>query len=93
MENTGKSEVAWRLELIKQQYEAAQRGFSGLAQGSARHIFISARMQSIGRIHQELQRMVGPEEAIRLVAETLQEHNGKGNNQETGLPKIDEKGH
>jgi hypothetical protein len=93
MENTSKSEVAWRLELIKQQYEAAQRGFSGLAQGSARHIFISARMQSIGRIHQELQRLVGPEQAIRLVAETLQEHTGSGNNQETGLPTTDEKGY
>jgi hypothetical protein len=56
-------------------------------------MFISARMQSIGRIHQELQRLVGPEEAIRLVAETLQEYTGNGNNQETGLPKTDEKAH
>ena len=92
MENICKSEVAWRLELIKHQYEAAQRGLSGFAQGSSRHRFISARMQSIGRIHQELQRLVGPEQAIRLVAETLQEHTGSGNNQETGLPTTDEKG-
>lgn len=86
MEDTCKSEVAWRLEQIKQQYEAAQRGLSGLAQGSARHMFISARMQSMGRIHEELQRLVGPEQAIRLVAEALQEHAGSPGNQEKSPP-------
>jgi hypothetical protein len=92
MEDTSKSEVAWRLKLIKQQYEAAQKGLSGLAQGSARHTFISARMQSMGRIHKELQNLVGPEQAIRLVAETLQEHTCNGNDQEASLPTTDEKG-
>lgn len=46
----------------------------------------------MGRIHKELQSLVGPEQAIRLVAETLQEHTGSGNDQETHLPTIDEKG-
>jgi uncharacterized protein YjiK len=80
MEHTCKSEVAWQLEQIKLQYEAAQKGLSGLAQGTARHAFITAKMKRMGQIHQELQRLVGPEQAIRLVAETLQVYTGGGDN-------------
>ena len=80
MEHTCKSEVAWQLEQIKQQYEAAQRGLSGLAQGTARHAFIAAKMKRMGQIHEELQRLVGPEQAIRLVAETLLAYTGGGDN-------------
>ena len=80
MEHTCKSEVAWQLEQIKQQYEAAQKGLSGLAQGTARHAFITAKMKRMGQIHQELQRLVGPEQAIQLVAETLQAYTGGGGN-------------
>ncbi len=83
MEPTCKSEVAQQLEQIKQQYEAAQRGLSGLAQGTARHAFITAKMKRMGQIHEELQRLVGPEQAIRLVAETLQVPADSGDNQET----------
>ncbi len=74
MEDTCKSEVTCLLEQIKQQHEAAERGLSGLAQGTARHKFISARMERIGQIHEELQRLVGPEQATQLVTETLQTH-------------------
>jgi hypothetical protein len=83
MEDTCKSEVACLLEQIKQQNEAAQRGLSGLAQGTSRHMFISARMERMRQIHEELQRLVGPEQAIRLVAETLQAHPGSKDNQKT----------
>jgi hypothetical protein len=83
MEPTCKSEVARQLEQIKQQYEAAQRGLSGLAQGTARHAFIATKMKRIGQIHEELQRLVGPEQAIRLVAEMLQVPAESGDNQET----------
>jgi hypothetical protein len=48
-------------------------------------------MQSTGRIYKELQSLVGPEQAIRLVAETLQEHTESKDDQEIGLPTIDEK--
>jgi len=72
MEDTCKSEVAGLLQQIKQQQEAAQRGLSGLAQGTSRHMFIAAKMERMGQIHEELQRLVGPEQAIQLVAETLQ---------------------
>jgi hypothetical protein len=72
MEDACKSEVACLLEQIKQQHEAAERGLSGLAQGTARHKFIAAKMERIGQIHEELQRLVGPEQAIQLVTDTLQ---------------------
>ena len=80
MEQTCKSEVAWRLEQIKQQYEAMQRGLSGFAQGTARHAFVTAKMKRMGQFHEEIQRLVGPEQAIRLVAETLQAYTGLGDN-------------
>lgn len=81
MENTSKSEVACLLEQIKQQHESAQRGLSGLAQGTTRHKFISAKMERMGQIHEELQRLVGPEQAIQLITETLQVKTGNKNNQ------------
>lgn len=82
MEHICNSEVARQLERIKQEYEAAQRGLSGLAQGTARHEFITAKMKRMGHIHRELQRLVGPEQAIRLVAETLQENTRGEDSQE-----------
>ena len=78
MDDTCKSELACLLEEIKQQHEAAERGLSCLAQGAARHKFISAKMERIGQIHEELQRLVGSEKASQLVTETLQEYTYRG---------------
>jgi hypothetical protein len=64
------SEVARLLEQINEEYEAAQRGLSGFAHGSAKHDFITARMENVGRLHNELQEIVG-DEAIALVAERI----------------------
>ena len=90
MEDTCKSEIACLLEQIKQQQEAAERGLSGLAQGTARHKFISAKMERIGQIHEELQRLVGPEQATELVTETLQAHASRGKRRKR-FPATDEK--
>ena len=40
----GTSEVARLRRLIAAEYEAAQRGLTGLSQGTAKHAFIEARM-------------------------------------------------
>jgi hypothetical protein len=64
------SEVARLLEQISAEYEAAQRGLSGLAYGASKHDFITARMENMGHLHNQLQEIVG-ESAIALVAETL----------------------
>lgn len=64
------SEVARLLTQITSEYEAAQRGLSGVAYGSSQHAFITARMENIGVIHTRLQELVG-DDAIALIAEEL----------------------
>ena len=65
-----KSEVARIRLLIEQEYEAAERLRSGLAV-TARHAFITARMENIGRFHVQLIPLVGENEAARLLCETF----------------------
>jgi len=68
MEN--KSEVARILTQIAQEYESAQNGLYGPAQGSARHSFITARMENMAKLHVELEKLVG-DQASGLVATRL----------------------
>lgn len=65
------SEVAGLLSRITAEYEAAQRGLSGLSYGTAQHEFISARMESMGRLHSELQNIVG-DSAMALIVDALE---------------------
>jgi len=44
---------------------------SGLAYGTAQHEFISARMESMGRLHSELQNIVG-DSAMALIVDALE---------------------
>ncbi|HLI68452.1 MAG TPA: hypothetical protein VKV19_01725 [Ktedonobacteraceae bacterium] len=64
------SEVARLLGQISAEYEAARRGISGLACGVSKHEFITARMEHVGRLHNQLRSIVG-ESAIALIADTL----------------------
>lgn len=64
------SEVAKLLSQISEEYEAAQRGLIGLAYGTSKHEFITARMERMGQLHTELQSLVG-DRAIALVTEQL----------------------
>ena len=66
------SEVARLMRRIEEEYTAAQRALSGLMVGVATHQFITARMENIGRCHQQLRTLVG-EKAIMLVAQAMQE--------------------
>lgn len=65
-----RSEVAQILAQISAEYQAAQRGMGDFAYGASKHEFISARMEHMGRLHVELQSIVG-ESAIALIADTL----------------------
>ena len=65
------SEVASLLSRITAEYEAAQWGLSGLAYGTAQHDFISARMETMGRLHGELQTIVG-DSAMALIVDALE---------------------
>jgi len=66
------SEIARLRQRIAEEYEAAMRGLSGFASSSARHQFITRRMEQIGACHETLQHLVGEQEASRMMAETLE---------------------
>lgn len=72
------SEVARLLESIQRDYEAAEQGLSGLAQGTATHQFITAKMERVRRTHEQLQALVGPDEARTLLAHTIWTHEDMG---------------
>jgi hypothetical protein len=65
-----RSEVARLLSQISVEYEAAQRGLTGLAYGASQHDFITARMEHMGQIHDQLQLLVG-DAAIEMIANRL----------------------
>src|SRR5207302_8095013 len=65
-----RSEVARLLSQISAEYEASQRGLTGLADGTAQHECITARMEHMGQLHGELQTLVG-DRAIAMIAEQL----------------------
>lgn len=67
-----RSEVARLRQRIAQEYEAARRGLTGLAYGTAKHEFITRRMEQIGSCHETLKHLVGEQEATRMLAETLE---------------------
>ena len=64
------SEVARILQQIEEEYVAARRGLTGLAE-CARHAFITARMENIGRLHERLQVLVG-DQAMPLLCARLE---------------------
>lgn len=69
--NAQHSEVARLLDQIKEEYEAAVRGVSGLAQGVSRHSFITARMENMGKLQTQLDELIG-DNAIALVVNCLE---------------------
>ena len=68
--NEQRSEVARLLSQISAEYEAAQNGMTGLAYGNAKHEFITARMENMGKIHNQLHDIVG-DVAIAMIADQL----------------------
>jgi len=65
------SEVARLREQIAAEYMSAKWGLTGLAYGTAKHSFITARMENMQTYHAQLQTLVH-EQATPLVAETLE---------------------
>lgn len=66
------SEVARILAQITAEYEAASRGFEGLAQGTARHDFINHKMGMMQDRIDDLAVMIGKQQAMKLVIDQLQ---------------------
>ena len=66
-----RSEVARLLSQISEEYQAAQNALTGLAAGTGRHDFITAKMNHMGQLHTELQGHVGEHEAMAMIAHQL----------------------
>jgi hypothetical protein len=85
MEERGnKSEVARLMRQIELEYEAAQRWMYGFAAGVGKHEFITARMENIGRYHEQMKELVGEPEAVKALALALER---AGNENETAPEK------
>jgi hypothetical protein len=67
------SEVAQLRQRIHLEYEAAQRGLSGTAQGTAQHAFITQRMENMEAYYQALKQLVGEQGATRILVEALEQ--------------------
>jgi len=67
-----KSEITQLLQLLEQEYASARRSLSGLASGTARHAFISGKMERIETCYRALCGLLGEQEAMRVVAERLE---------------------
>ena len=65
------SEVARLRKLIDEEQQAAQQGLYGLAHVS-KHEFITARMERIGQIQEELEKIIGVEETARILVEQFE---------------------
>jgi len=69
-----RSEVARMRQQVAAEYLSAKLGLSGLAYGTSRHRFITARMEQMGETLESLSQVVGSkDEAMQIIAETLQE--------------------
>lgn len=66
-----RSEVARLMQQISAANEAAYQALYGLAQGTAQHAFITARMERMGACHEQLIGLVGEHEAALLVCRAL----------------------
>jgi hypothetical protein len=66
------SEIARLRQRLEDEYTAGRRALYGLASGWAKHQFISRRLSNMDDCRLELERLVGKEEAMRIVCETLE---------------------
>lgn len=65
------SEIGRLRQRIAEEYESAIRAMEGLACGTAKHQYITRRMELLGSHHEMLMQLVGEQEATRMLAETL----------------------
>lgn len=82
------SEVARLMEQIRLEYEAAQRGLTGLASGTARHDFINKKLENIEQCHEVLQTLVGKQEAIKLLAEVFEQKSEEQEDNNNGQARL-----
>ena len=63
------SEVARLLLQIREEFESARLGLSGLAEGTARHQVITTKMERMGQSFLDLEALVGDDAMPLIVAQ------------------------
>jgi hypothetical protein len=63
-----RSAIARLKEQIDAEAEAAQLAMYGPAQGISKHQFITARMERMGKLHEELKSLIGDEADYYLIS-------------------------
>src|SRR4051812_35110125 len=71
MEAMSQSEVYRIKQEIEATYQAGQLGLSGLASGMSRHEYINKRTENLGKLHTELEELIGETAAMDLLVETI----------------------
>jgi hypothetical protein len=71
----GKSEVSRLRAQLDAECEAANRAMYGFAE-VAKHAFITARMERVGEIHDQLQGLVGEQEAVEMLTVAMERKAG-----------------
>ncbi|HZS75079.1 MAG TPA: hypothetical protein VFA41_00570 [Ktedonobacteraceae bacterium] len=74
---THESELARLLRKIDLEAQAAWNGLYGFTQGSSKHAYITARLERLGQYHQQLQTLVGEQQATRTLMQALEQTEGK----------------
>jgi len=65
------SDVQRLLSQIDIEYSSAQQGLHGLSQGSSQHAFITAKYNRIGELQEQLDNLVGHDQAMALTIDQL----------------------
>lgn len=68
MDESNKSEVARLRRQIALEHQAAQRIFTDFTP-TAKHEYLTKRQENLQRYHQELLKLVSPEEAMTIIVE------------------------
>lgn len=71
------SEIARIRQQIELEQQAAWLGLYGLAQGTAQHTFITAKMERIWDLRETLVPLVGEDEANRMMCESCEQVSNK----------------
>jgi len=65
------SEIARLLQEIEETFLAVQNAMTGFSSRGATHNFISKKMENMNGIRASLSKIVGPDQAMQLIAERL----------------------
>lgn len=71
MQRENKSEVARLMEQIRAEHESAQLGLTGIAEGTAKHLFINAHMERMWTLKDELGKQLSDAEALIMICRVL----------------------